>query len=100
MRLRVSFSEIDANINVSFDEIDSDICAKFIQTGCVFKTNFGEIFQVRTDEVYDGDYDVIPRVYQQILPTKDKLMLDDVTVEVIPLTKIINLSNGYTATIG
>ena len=55
---------------------------------------------IKTDDVYDGNYDVIPRVYQQVLPTKDKLMLDDVTVEIIPLSKIINLQNGYTVTIG
>ena len=32
--------------------------------------------------------------------SKDKLMLDDVTVEVIPRTQVINLKNGYTVTIG
>ena len=96
---------------VSFNEIDSDICAKFIQTECIFNTNFvqtectlntsfGEVFRVKSDDVYEGDYDVIPRVYQQVLPTKDKLMLDNVTVEIIPLAKVINVSNGYTVTIG
>ena len=96
---------------VSFNEIDSDICAKFIQTECIFNTNFvqtectlntsfGEVFRVKSDDVYEGDYDVIPRVYQQVLPTKDKLMLDNVTVEIIPLSKVINVSNGYTVTIG
>lgn len=85
---------------VSFNEVDSNICAKFIQAECTFATDFGEVFLVKTDDVYEGDYDVIPRVYQQVLPTKDKLMLDDVTVEIIPLTKILNLQNGYTVTIG
>ena len=87
-------------LTVSFDEVDSYISTKFIQTECVFNTNFGEVFLVNTSEVYDGDYNVIPRVYQQVLETKDKLMLDDVTVEIIPLAKTINLSNGYTVTIG
>lgn len=85
---------------VNFDEIDSFLPTHFIQTKCTFNTNFGEIFQVRTDDKYEGDYTVVPRVYQQILNTKDKLMLDDVTVEIIPLSKVINLSNGYTVTIG
>jgi len=35
-----------------------------------------------------------------MLDTKDKLMLDNVTVEIIPLSKIINPQNGYTVTIG
>lgn len=85
---------------VNFNEVDSEICTRFIQTECTFATDFGEVFLIKTDDVYDGDYDVIPRVYQQVLPTKDKLMLDDVTVEIIPLSKIINLQNGYTVTIG
>lgn len=87
-------------LKVSFNEVDSCIQTKFIQTKCTFKANFGEVILVKTDEVYDGDYNVIPRVYQQVLETKDKLMLDDVTVEIIPLAKTINLSNGYTVTIG
>lgn len=85
---------------VNFDEVDSHITTHFIQTECTFKTNFGEIFLVKTDDIYNGDYNIIPRVYQQVLETKDKVMLDDVTVENIPLSRVINLSNGYTVTIG
>ena len=87
-------------LRVSFNEVDSYISTKFIQTKCTFNTNFGEIFQIRTDDKYEGNYNVIPRVYQHTLETKDKLMLDDVTVEIIPLSRVINLSNGYTVTIG
>ena len=32
--------------------------------------------------------------------TKDKVMIKDVSIEIIPLAKVINLSNGYTVTIG
>jgi hypothetical protein len=87
-------------LRVSFDEIDSSLDMKFIQTECTFNTDFGEVILVKTDDVYEGDYNVIPRVYQQILETKDKVMLDDVTVEIIPLQKVLNQSNGYTVTIG
>lgn len=87
-------------LKVSFNEVNSIIPIKFVQTECTFNTDFGEVILVKTDEVYEGDYNVIPRVYQQVLETKDKLMLDDVTVEIIPLAKTINLSNGYTVTIG
>ena len=87
-------------LKVSFNEVNSIIPIKFIQTECTFNTDFGEVILVKTDEVYEGDYNIIPRVYQQVLETKDKLMLDDVTVEIIPLAKTINLSNGYTVTIG
>lgn len=87
-------------LKVDFDELNSSLEAKFIQTHCSFKADFGEIVLVKADEQYNGDYVVIPRVYQQVLETKDKVMLDDVTVEVIPFHKVINLSDGYTVTIG
>lgn len=87
-------------LHVDFNEVDAFLSTNFIQTECTFNIDFGEVFFIKTDEVYDGDYNVIPRVYQQILPTKDKLMIDDVTVEIIPLTKVKNLQNGYTVTIG
>lgn len=87
-------------IAVSFNEVDTQLDAFFIQTNCSFHADFGEVVFVRTDDVYDGSYNVIPRVYEQVLETKDKLMNDDVTVEIIPLTKTLNHSNGYTVTIG
>lgn len=87
-------------LRVSFSEVDSLIPIKFVQTQCTFNADFGEVILVKTDEVYEGDYNVVPRVYQQVLETKDKLMLDDVTVEIIPLSRVINSSNGYTVTIG
>lgn len=87
-------------LKVDFEEVDEELKVQFIQTGCIFNVDFGEVVFVRTDEIYEGDYDVIPRVYQQVLPTKDKLMIDDVTIEIIPLEKTLNISNGYTATIG
>ena len=85
---------------VSFDEIKTEINTKFIQTSCTFNTGFDEVILVKTNDIYTGDYDVIPRVYQQVLETKDKTMIDNVTVEIIPLVKTINQSNGYTVTIG
>lgn len=87
-------------LHIDFNEVDSELDVNFIQTECTFNTDFSEVFFIKTDDVYEGDYNVIPRVYEQVLPTKDKLMLDDVTVEIIPLSKIINLQNGYTVTIG
>jgi hypothetical protein len=48
---------------VNFDEVDSCIATKFIQTECTFNTNFGEVFLVKTEDVYTGDYNVTPRVY-------------------------------------
>lgn len=85
---------------ISFNEVDFCSSINFIQTECTFNTDFGEVILVETNDVYDGDYNVIPRVYQQTLETRDKVMIDNVTIEIIPLAKTKNLSNGYTVTIG
>ena len=87
-------------LRVDFSEINSQISANFIQTKCVFNTDFGEVILVKSDNVYEGDYNITPRVYQQVLETKDKVMIDDVNIDIIPLSRVINLSNGYTVTIG
>lgn len=49
---------------------------------------------------YDGPYEVTPRFYEQTLETKEKLMTDDVTVEVIPAHEVTNPAGGLTVTIG
>ena len=49
---------------------------------------------------YDGPYEVTPRFYEQKLGTKEKLMTDDVTVEVIPAHEVTNPAGGLTVTIG
>ena len=49
---------------------------------------------------YDGPYEVTPRFYEQTLETKNKLMTDDVTVEIIPAHEVTNPAGGLTVTIG
>jgi hypothetical protein len=49
---------------------------------------------------FDGPYEVTPRFYEQKLETKEKLMIDDVTVEVIPAHEVTNPAGGLTVTIG
>ena len=85
---------------VDFEEDDTSLEIQFIQTTCKFSAEFDEMVLVSAEEIYTGDYNVTPRVYEQILETKDKLMLNDVTVEIIPLARVLNQSNGYTVTIG
>lgn len=51
-------------------------------------------------EIYDGEYVVTPKTYEQTLETEDKLMLDDVTVLSIPYYKTSNIQDGYTVYIG
>ena len=50
--------------------------------------------------IYEGEYTVTPHFYEQSLETKEKLMADDVTVEVIPAHEVTNPAGGLTVTIG
>ena len=50
---------------------------------------------------YEGEYIVTPKVSdEQVLPTKNKSMQDDVTVLKVPYEEVTNLGGGYTAVIG
>lgn len=51
-------------------------------------------------EIYDGAYEVTPHVYSQMLDTNGKLMIDDVTVNEIPVVRTSNLQGGLTVLIG
>lgn len=46
-------------------------------------------------DYYDGDYVITPRVDEQILQTREKLMADNVTVKEIPYYETSNI-NGTT----
>lgn len=49
---------------------------------------------------YEGEYTVTPRKREIVLPTKNKSMMDDVTVFQIPYSEVSNPQGGITATIG
>ena len=65
-----------------------------------FSAGFGEVVKVADVPVYEGEYSVTPRLYEQTLATDGYLMRDDVTVEVIPVTQTSNLFGGQTVVIG
>lgn len=50
-------------------------------------------------ETYEGDYTVIPKVNEQKMETKNKMMKDNVTIEQIPFHEISN-ETGKTVVIG
>lgn len=45
---------------------------------------------------YEGVYDITPKVVEQRMETKDKLMRDDVTIKSIPFFNVSNTSGGTT----
>ena len=51
-------------------------------------------------EEYEGAYEVTPKVEAQTMPTKYKLLTDDMTVKAIPFFNVSNTSGGSTVFIG
>lgn len=49
---------------------------------------------------YTGDYVIDPSFVKSTLPTKDKLLLEDVTVNPIEVARVSNPSGGTTVYIG
>jgi hypothetical protein len=50
--------------------------------------------------LYEGEYAVTPKVTEQSLPTKERLLMEDVTIKKIPFAAALNTSGGRTVTIG
>ena len=90
MKLDVKFKEIDQKFNVNFKEVNQK-----------FNVGFGQyVGGAAGAERYDGDYIVTPKVTEQTIPTKEKLMVDDMTVKSIPFFSASNTSGGNTVYIG
>ena len=60
----------------------------------------GVAYEMELTPVYDGEYEVTPRIYEQTLETEGKKMNDDVTVYEIPITRTTNPHGGQTVLIG
>lgn len=61
-----------------------------VQLDAVTRTSAGDV------QVYDGQYEAIPKVTAQTLPTANKLMLEDVSVRAIPYFDVSNPAGGNT----
>ena len=62
--------------------------------------NLSAAYTMESSAIYDGDYEVTPRLYSQSLETDGKLMEDNVTVYEIPVTTTTNPHGGQTVLIG
>lgn len=51
-------------------------------------------------ENYTGEYDVTPLITAQTLYTRDKHMVDDVRIDMIPTREINNAAGGVTFIVG
>ena len=60
----------------------------------------GVYYEASSKQSFDGSYNVTPRFEGQTLNTRDKIMLDDVTVEAISVSSVSNPAGGRTVYIG
>ena len=60
--------------------------------------NVGTIIY-RNAEEYQGEYEVTPRTYEQVLATRNKRLSENVTVFEIPYHQTTNQAGGYTVSI-
>lgn len=51
-------------------------------------------------EHYTGDYEVTPQKTEQVLPTAEKFLHNDVTIKATPYHEVENTQGGMTAIIG
>jgi hypothetical protein len=86
-------------ISVRFSESAQSFTAKMESTNRFFETDFGRI-QAVTETVggdpYQGEYIITPKMEAQTLPTKKKVLFEDVTVKEIPVFRVSNTSGGTT----
>ena len=48
---------------------------------------------------YEGSYELVPKLEDQVLPTKEKSMMQDLVVKEVPVARVSNPSGGKTCTI-
>ena len=75
--------------------------AVIFSPGADLDVDMGQVMEVPTAPSYDGEYEVVPKVYtEQTLPTSGKLLGRDVLVHKIPQFEVSNGSGGKTLIIG
>ena len=88
MKIQVELTEKDFSFDIGFSgESDFNIC-------------FSESFSPSGVTPYSGSYEAIPRVTAQSLPTQDRWLDRDVTIQAIPYHEVENTERGMTAIIG
>lgn len=73
---------------------------KFRKSPCSFIAKFGELSVLPNAEVYSGSYEITPAVKLQNVPTAQKFMKYDMTINAIPYFDVSNTAGGSTVYIG
>lgn len=92
MKKQVIFSDSNHKLDLTF--------GNSIQTLDMSFREVQHITEYVGGELYQGEYEVKPKLTEQTLPTSQKVMLNDVTIQKIPVTRVSNTSGGNTVIIG
>lgn len=86
-------------LQVDFSDTESELAADFADITAGLPIQFDSLHDIPADH-YDGSYQVTPRVYEQTLPTAQKMMDRNIVVLEIPYAPVANIYGGVTVTIG
>lgn len=82
---------------------DPQFCVSFTGQNDMFAVSFDNLMIVERQsdvEHYQGEYNITPLVTSQIMQTRDKLMDDDVHIDMIPTRELQNSAGGVTFIVG
>ena len=86
-------SSVDEDLILDYDEIRGDISPIETISGTI---TYG-IGDSGDTEIYNGEYTVIPKAFEEtVLQTRNKKMLNNVTVREVPYFETSNTSGGLT----
>lgn len=88
MRIQVKFAEISKRIPVTF--------GKSVQHLPADMGEFQTVTEYIGGEKFEGEYIVTPKIEEQILPTKNKVLVEDMTIKSIPIYRVTNQTGGTT----
>ena len=75
-------------INVQFNKQSMQFDAEF--------ASFQQVTEYVGAELYEGSYEVTPKVDDQTLPTAKKMMVENVRIHAIPIYEVSNQADGET----
>ena len=94
-QIQINISEDD---NISLDIIPSIIDLDVSDDN--LEIEMEQAVVINPYSTYTGTYDVTPLITSQILYTNEKLMMDDVRVDMIPTREEYNAQGGVTFIVG
>lgn len=86
-------------LDIVFEQAPAILQADFVGEQAL-TIDFGEIMALPDSDWYEGIYEVTPSASGKILPTEQKRMHHDVTINPIPYFSISNAAGGNTICIG